>query len=125
MGDHADRHTCRNLMADNIPPGSARLSTDAWQRYRGSPPGHATVAHAVREWARDDEGDGQREVHGHSGEGAGAALRTYVRTFRGVHKQNLHLDVATYEAMINAKRVTPDLIRRMCLGQLSAHTGYT
>jgi hypothetical protein len=31
--------------------------------------------------------------------------------------------VATDEAMVNAKRVTPQLIRRMCL--LSKHTGYT
>jgi transposase len=83
------------------------------------------VCHGVREWARDDDGDGQREVHGHSCEGAGAALRTYLRTFRGVHKQYLHLYVATYEAMVNAKRVTSELIRRMCLGNLSAHTGYT
>ena len=48
-------------MADNVPSGSTRLYTDAWQSYRGSPPGHATVAHGVREWARDDNSDGQRE----------------------------------------------------------------
>ena len=99
--------------------------TDEWQSYRGSHLCHATVSHGVREWARDDDGDGRREVHCNSGEGAGAALRTYLRAFRGVHKQYLHLYVATYEAMINAKRVTPELIRRMCLGDLSAHTGYT
>jgi transposase-like protein len=56
---------------------------------------------------------------------AGAALRTYLRAFRGVHKQYLHLYVATYEAMVNTKRVTPHLIRRMCVGDPSAHTGYT
>jgi dolichyl-phosphate beta-glucosyltransferase len=43
----------------------------------------------------------------------------------GVHKQYLHLYVATYEAMVNAKRITSELIRRMCLGDLSRHTGYT
>jgi hypothetical protein len=32
-------------------------------------------------------------------EGAGTALRTYLRAFQGVHKQYLHLYVATYEAM--------------------------
>jgi hypothetical protein len=108
-----------------VPPGSTLLCTDEWQRYRGSHPGHATVAHGVREWARDDHGDGQREVHGNTCEGAGAALRTYLRAFRGVHKQYLHLYVATYEAMVNAKRVTPGLIQRMCLGDLPAHTSYT
>ena len=63
--------------------------------------------HGVHEWARDDDGDGRREVHCNTCEGAGAALRTYLRAFRGVHKQYLHLYVATYEAMVNTKRVTP------------------
>jgi transposase len=84
-----------------------------------------TVRHGVHEWARDDDGDGRREVHWNSCEGAGAALRTYLRAFRGVHKQYLHLYVATYEAMVNAKRVTPELIQRMCVGDLSAHSSYT
>jgi hypothetical protein len=65
------------------------------------------------------------EVHCHTCEGAGAALRTSLRGCRGVHKSYLPLDVATYEAMVNAKRVTPHLIRRMCVGNLSAHTHYT
>ena len=123
--DHADRQTCHHLIADHVAPGSTRLYTDAWQSYRGSHPCHVTVAHGVRAWARDDNSDGQREVHCNTCEGAGAALRTYLRAFRGVHKQYLHLYVATYEAMVNTKRVTPKLIRRMCFGDLSAHTGYT
>jgi hypothetical protein len=57
--------------------------------------------------------------------GAGAALRTYLRAFRGVHKQYLYRYVATYEALINATRVTPHLIRRMCVGDPAAHTSYT
>ena len=78
--------------------------------------------HASREPTADD---GRREVHSNSCEGAGAALRTYLRTFRGVHKQYLHLYVATYEAMVNTKRVTSHLIRRMCMAELSVHSGYT
>ena len=100
-----------------------RLCTDEWQSYRGSHPAHATVRHGVHEWVRDDDGDGRRAVYGHSCEGAGAALRTYPRAFRGVHKQYLHLYVATYEAMINTRRLTPELIRRMCIGDLSAYAG--
>jgi hypothetical protein len=57
--------------------------------------------------------------------GAGAALPTYLRACRDVHKQYLHRYVVTYEAMINAKRLTPALIQRMYIGELSAHTGYT
>ena len=69
-------------------------------------------------------GDGLREVHCNTCEGAGAALRTYLRVFRGVHKQYLHRYVATYEAMVNMKRVTPHLIQRRCIGNLSVHTDY-
>ena len=123
--DHADMRTCHDLITENVPAGRTLLYTDEWQSYRGSHSSHATVCHGVHEWARDDNGDGQREVHCNTCEGAGAALRTYLRAFRGIHKQYLHLYVATYEAMVNAKRVTPELIRRMCIRDLSMHTGYT
>jgi transposase len=125
VGDHADRRTCHELIIENLPAGSTRLYTDEWQSYRGSHPAHASVRHGVHEWARDDDGDGRCEVHCNSCEGAGAALRTYLRAFRGVHKQYLHLYVATYEAMVNAKRVTPKLIQRMCIIGPSMHAGYT
>jgi hypothetical protein len=65
-----------------------------------------------------DDGDGRREVHCNSCEGAGEALRPYLRAFRGVHKRYLHLYVATYEAVINTKWVTPALIQEMCLDDL-------
>jgi transposase len=108
-----------------VPTGGTQLYTDEWQSYRGSHPDHATVRHGIHQWARDADGDGRREVHCNTCEGAGAALRTYLRVFRGVHKQYLHLYVATYEALVNAKRVTPHLIRRMCVGSWSAYTDYT
>jgi transposase len=93
--DHAHTPTCAALIAENIPGGSTLPHTDAWQSYRGSHPAHAPVRHGIHAWARDDDGDGRRAVHGHTCEGAGAALRTYLRAFRGVHKQYLHLYVAT------------------------------
>jgi transposase len=123
--DHADRRTCADLIAGNVPRHSTILYTDEWQSYHGSHPAHATVCHGTREWARDDDHDGVREVHCNTCEGAGAALRTYLRAFRGVHKQYLHLYVATYEAMANTKQVTSQLIRRMCVGAQSPHTSHT
>jgi transposase len=123
--DHADKRTCADLIAENIPLKRTILYTAAWQRYRGCHPAHATVCHSVYEGARDDAGDGRREVHSKTCEGVGAALRTSLHVFRGVHTQYLHLYVATDEAMVNAKRVPPELSRRMCLGNLSVHTGYT
>jgi transposase len=123
--DHADKHTCHHLIAENVPVGRTVLYTDEWQGYHGSHTSHASVGHGTHEWARDDDGDGVREVHCNTCEGGGAALRTYLRAFRGVHKRHLHLYVATYEAMVNTKRVTPHLIRRMCVADLSVHTGDT
>jgi transposase len=123
--DHADRQTCHALMADNVPSGSPLLDTDEWPSDRGSHPRQTTVSHDRRDWAQEDHGDGQREPHGHTCEGAGAALRTDLRAFRGVHQPYLHLYVATCEGMAKAKRVTPALIQRMCVGNMSMHTGYT
>jgi len=125
MSDHGDRWTCHGLIIENLSASSTRLYTDERQSYRESHPAHATVRHGVHEWAQDDDGDDRREIHCHTCEGAGAALRTYLRVFRGVHKRYLHLYVATYEAMVHATRVTPDLIQRMCVADLSEHIGYT
>jgi transposase len=123
--NHADTRTCAALIAEHVSARSTQLSTDERQSYRGSHPVHATVRHGVHEWARDEDGDGRREVHCNTCEGAGAALRTYLRAFRGVHKRYLHRYVATDEAMVNTKRVTPYLIRRMCVIDRSVHTGDT
>jgi transposase len=123
--DQANTRTCHDLIAENVPAGSTRLYTDEWQSYGGSHPSHITVRHGAHEWARDDDGDGRCEVHGHTCEGPGAALWTYLRAFRGVHTQYLHLYVATYEAMRNAKRVTAALIQRMCVRDSRAHTSST
>src|SRR5437868_7216283 len=81
---------------------------------------HATVRHGQagkgkREWARDDDGDGIREVHCNGCEGAGAGLRTFLRMFRGVHKKYLGDYVATYEAMTQAKRINASVVQRMSL----------
>ncbi len=111
---HADGLTCKGIIAEAIPPDGTLVYSDEWRSYHGMGPAHATVAHGTGEWARDDDGDGQREVHCNTCEGAGASLRTFLRPFRGVHKTYLHEYVATYEALVNAKRVTSALICRMC-----------
>jgi transposase len=95
VGGHAAKQTCHDLIAENVPVGSTLPSTDEWQGDHGSHAAHTTVGHSAHEWARDNDGDGRGEVHGHTCEGAGAALRTFRRTCRGVHQQKLHLYVAT------------------------------
>jgi len=127
--EHSDAVTCREVLAQSIPVGAATLYTDEWGGYWSVEEklqlAHGSVKHGEKEWARDDDGDGKREVHCNSCEGAGAGLRTYLRAFRGVHKYYLAEYVATYETMLNAKRITPAVVQRMCRPLPSTHCGCT
>jgi hypothetical protein len=86
---------------------------------------HGSVKHGEKEWARDDDGDGKREGHGKSCEGAGTGLRTYLRGFRGVQKYSRAEYVAASETMRNAKRITPAVVQRMGRGLAPTHSGCT
>jgi hypothetical protein len=132
--EHSDATTCLEVVGSTVPAGAAILYTDEWKGYarveaeRGN--GHGSVKHGrddegQREWARDDDGDGLREVHCNTCEGAGTGLRTYLRGFRGVHKYYLAEYVATYETMTNAKSITPEILQRMCFGINVSHSNYT
>ena len=110
------------------------LNTDEWGGYARVESrigiAHRTVRHGRdedghREWARDDDGDGIREVHCNGCEGAGAPLRTFLRVFRGVHKKHLADYVATFETMTNAKRITSEILQRMCFTQEASQSEET
>ncbi len=101
-------------------PGTM-VYTDEWGAYRGlrrHGRGHASVRHAAqpREWARDDDGDGVREVHCNTLEGLWTGVRNFLRPFRGVSKWYL----AQYAAMVqwgfNLKEVTAEFLA-MLLGR--------
>jgi transposase len=90
-------------------PGAV-IYTDEWGGYNGLPGmdrGHATVCHKIGEWARDDDGDGVREVHDNTLEGLWTGLRNFLRRFRGVSKKYLSQCVAMFEWDYNVKRATP------------------
>jgi transposase len=70
----------------------------------------ATVCHAAGEWARDEDGDGIREVYVNTLEGLWTGLRNFLRPFRGVNKVYLYQYVAMFEWSYNAKRVTQSFI---------------
>ena len=72
---------------------------------------HATVCHSHGEYARDDDGDGIREVHCNTMEGIWTGLRNFLRWFRGVHKKYLAQYVAVFEWAHNIKKVTPKFLR--------------
>src|SRR5690349_18802521 len=85
---------------------------------------HPTVNHspAVREWARDDDGDGVREVPSNTSEGVWSGLRNHRRPFRGVNKWFLSGYVAGFEWTHNLKVLTSEFVARMIVPVTSKPT---
>lgn len=77
--------------------------------------GHATVNDNRGEFARDDDGDGAREVHCNTREGIWTGLRNFLRPFRGVNEVYLEQYVIIFEAAYNLKTGT-DAFLRVLLG---------
>ncbi len=111
-------------------PG-AHVSTDEWGAYAGLPARgrlHAAVHHGGarrgdrREWARDDDGDGIREVHCNTLEGIWSGLRTYLRPFRGVSKWHLAGYLAVFQWNYNHREPNPAFLR-VLLGCLNTDLG--
>lgn len=92
------------------------VNTDEWAAYHQLPQTgrpHVTVCHSAGEWARDDDGDGIREVHINSMEGIWTGLRNFLRPFRGVSKKFLDGYLAVFEWAHNLKHVSSDLLLAM------------
>lgn len=87
--------------------------TDEWQGYNNVERAHGTVCRSQHEWARDDDGDGVREVHTDTIEGLWTATRNFLRPFRGVHKKHLRYYLAVCEHGINLRRITPNFIAQL------------
>jgi len=98
----------------------AHVSTDEYQSYNHILRPHSTVAHAASEWARDDDGDGIREVHCNTVEGMWTDVRNFLRRFKGVHKKYLAGYVAICEFWRNLKRITVTFISSL----VRLHTFY-
>ncbi len=99
-----ERHTARFTRPD------ALVNTDEWQGYNHIARQHVTVNHGAHEWARDDDGDGIREVHTNTTEGMWTSVRNFLRPFRGVNKKQLSGYIAMCEHRINRKSITPEFI---------------
>jgi transposase len=114
---HSDRATLDAFVTAHTRPATI-VNTDEWQAYAHLPAlgrPHRTVCHApgIREWARDDDGDGVREVHCNTMEGVWTGCRNFLRPFRGVSKWFLSQYVAVFEWGHNLKAVTTTLLRAM------------
>ena len=66
--------------------------------------GHKSVRHARGEYARDDDGDGFREVHVNTMEGIWSLLRSWLRQHRGVSQEKLPAYLAFFQVVHNARR---------------------
>lgn len=93
--------------------------TDEWPGYRHLNRPHATVCHEIKEWARDDAGDGIREVHVNTVEGLWTDVRNFLRPFKGVHKRHLSGYVAIAECRRNQKRISPEFIAHLVVQHTS------
>jgi transposase len=116
---HSDRQTLQPFVEDRT-SDTATVYTDEWQAYDHLPQtgrGHASVYHTPghREWARDDDGDGVREVHCNTMEGLWTGLRNFLRPFRGVNKEYLGQYTAVFQVGHNLKKITPALLRAMMI----------
>ncbi len=101
---------------------------DEWSGYScvaGTGRGHATVCHTPgqRAWARDDDGDGVREVHNNTLEGLWAALRSFLRPFRGVSKWFLDEYVGIFPWGHALKTVTGEFLRALLGRRLTTNLG--
>jgi hypothetical protein len=123
------RPTRKELVDNFVPPATAAaatVSTDDWVVYgslAGYGRGHATVNHLRYEWARDDDGDGEREVHDNTLEGIWTGLREYLRPFRGVNKVYLARYVAMFRWAYNLKAVTPGSLRTLLGASANTNRG--
>jgi len=125
--EHADQQTLDTFAGNRTRPG-ALVNTDEWAGYNHLPGmgrGRAAVCHTPgkREWARDDDGDGVREVHNNTLEGSWTGLRNFLRPFRGLSKWFLDQYVAMFEWAYNVKEVTPDFLRTLLGIQVLTNLG--
>jgi len=114
---HSDRKTLVPFVVANTKAGCT-VNTDEWGAYSTLPDAgrtHVQVCHAFGqgEWARDEDGDGIREVHTNSVEGFWTGLRNVLRPFRGLNQEHLSHYIAVHEWASNVKQVTDDFLRAM------------
>lgn len=87
------QHTIKPVIQGTIIPGT-QVMTDEYNIYNQlteSGYGHKTVNPGNHQYARDDDGDGIREVHVNTMEGFWSLLRSWLRPYRGISQGRLRL----------------------------------
>ena len=94
------------------------MNSDEWVAYDplpacGRPRVKVKHSRPHPEYARDDDGDGIREVHANTIEGLWTGLRNFLRPFRGVNKVFLAGYVALFPWAHNLKTVSAEFLRAL------------
>jgi hypothetical protein len=115
MLDHADGAELEEVIECTTLEETV-VNTDEWKGSNGLPPRgrvHKTVDHSGPKstWARDDDGDGVREVHCNTQEGLWMSVRNFLRRFYGVSKWYLAQSQAIFQWGFNIKAVTDEFLR--------------
>jgi transposase len=74
---------------------------------------HQSVNHAQGEYARDEDGDGLREVHVNTMEGFWSLLRSWLRPHRGISQEHLPLYLGFFEFVHNVRHRGKALLRSL------------
>lgn len=119
MISRSNRVNLERVVEDHTTPGCT-VNTGEWRAYARLSEldrKHAAVCPAPgrREWARDDDSDGIREVHNNTMEGWWVGLRNFLRPCRGVSKHYLDQDVAVFQWVANDPFVCWDFIQALIL----------
>ena len=121
VGENRQQQTIQP-QGDRATTRTATVSTDessAYTQVSDTGRAHHTVCHSQREYARDDDGDGVREVHGNTREGIWTGLRNFLRPFRGVHKKYLAQYVAVFAWAHNLKTISAKFLRLVMTPSIS------
>lgn len=112
------KQTTLRRQVEQFTEEGTQVYTDEYDSYNTVDRPRSRVAHGSKEWARDDDGDGLREVHTNTTEGMWSGLRTFLRVFRGVSKHYLSGYVALHEFHVNLKHITVAFISSLVRAHL-------
>lgn len=103
--ENVQQKTIKPIITDLVEQGSL-LYTDEYNIYNRLEDWgyqHKRVNHSIKEYARDDDGDGFCEVHVNTIEGFWSLLRSWLRPHRGISQEKLPLYLSFFEFVHNAR----------------------
>lgn len=105
MLENVQRKTIQPIIEQAVSKGSL-FYTDEYNIYEwlSSDYQHKTVNHSQGEYARDEDGDGNYEVHVNTMECFWSLLRPWLRVHRGVSQERLPYYLGFFECLYNLRK---------------------